>query len=147
PYAFLINHICAWIGDMAGDRPVVIVCAYGGRDGGHDGQTVRDRQLQRLLPDSLPGRLILAAAGNDGADGIHGTCTIGPGRPGRLTWEADAGVEIKIYIDGAMPDEVKVVPLGAVQLEVSKPAIHGLSGAWLLTVAGRGQGAVELSTT
>ena len=57
-HEFLINHICAWIDRVAGDRPAVMSCGYGGGIGGRDGRLISDRQLGRMLPDSLPGALL-----------------------------------------------------------------------------------------
>jgi subtilisin family serine protease len=53
---------------VAGDRPSVVNLSLGGHMNGHDGTD----QLSELLDDLTgPGRIICAAAGNEGGDDIH----------------------------------------------------------------------------
>ena len=53
---------------VAGDRPAVVNLSLGGHNNAHDGTD----QLSELLDDLTgPGRIICAAAGNEGGDSIH----------------------------------------------------------------------------
>ena len=57
-----------WCFDKAAGRPAVVNMSLGGHHGGHDGATREERAMDQL---SGPGRIIVAAAGNERADNIH----------------------------------------------------------------------------
>jgi len=50
PNAYLLNSICGWLDRVAGARPVVISCSFGGNYGGCDGNLVQERQLNARFP-------------------------------------------------------------------------------------------------
>lgn len=54
--------------ELAGPRPAVITLSLGGHLGPHDGTTALENVIAR---ESGRGRIVVAAAGNEGADAIH----------------------------------------------------------------------------
>ncbi len=88
-----------WIFQKAKElqRPAVVNLSLGTQLGPHDGTSPYDRALEHL---SGPGRIIVAAAGNDGDTGIHAGKSLAPGS----RWTAEFGlnnrrVETAIQID------------------------------------------------
>ena len=57
-------------------RPVVINLSLGGHSGPHDGSTDFERHLSELF-EGIPGRALVAAAGNDGGRDIHASGQLG----------------------------------------------------------------------
>ncbi|MGF1474339.1 MAG: S8 family serine peptidase [Geminicoccaceae bacterium] len=54
--------------ELAGDRPCVINCSFGGHWGPHDGTSAIENVIARAAG---PGRIIVVAAGNEAEDQIH----------------------------------------------------------------------------
>jgi subtilisin family serine protease len=54
--------------ELAGSRPAVVSMSLGGHLGPHDGTTALENEIARM---SGPGRIVVVAAGNEGADQIH----------------------------------------------------------------------------
>ena len=67
-----------WIQLKAGSKPCVVNLSLGSQYGGHDGRADLDVAMAAL---SGPGRIIVAAAGNEGNSAIHAQATI----PGTTT--------------------------------------------------------------
>ncbi len=67
-----------WIVDQAGDQPCVINASLGTNGGPHDGTSLVEIGLDRLLKQK-PGRAMVIAASNSFADGIHAAGTVPPG--------------------------------------------------------------------
>ncbi len=59
---------CSYIFSQAGSKPAVINLSLGGHFGAHDGTSNYERSLSNLTG---PGRIIVAAAGNEGDELIH----------------------------------------------------------------------------
>lgn len=59
-----------WVEDVADTygKPVVINLSLGANDGGHDGNAPSELEIDRL---SGPGKIVVAAAGNEGSTAIH----------------------------------------------------------------------------
>ncbi len=79
-----------WIEQIAGERPSVVNLSLGGQFGPHDGTSDVDRALSGLTG---PGRLIVAAAGNEGGSGIHADATI----------PAAGSVQFKFFVTSYTP--------------------------------------------
>lgn len=103
PNSYLMGAIADWVDAVTGSRPVVVSCSFGGQFGGRDGQRVLERQLSARFAPDRPGRALCIAAGNDGADPIHGEVSFtGESSPGVFTWNvpADAtGATLDVYLD------------------------------------------------
>jgi subtilisin family serine protease len=99
--AHLINAICAWIDDIAtkANKPVVVSCSWSGQAGAHDGNTVRERQLNERFALNRAGRALCIAAGNDAQSQTHAELVFGNGKGGNLAWTAGSGCSLALYFD------------------------------------------------
>ena len=96
--AFLLGAVCEWLNEVAGKRPLVISCSFGGADGGHDGYLIEERQLDARFPLGAKGRAICIAAGNEGRDHFHADLTIGGNdQPAHLRWTARHATKLHLY--------------------------------------------------
>ncbi len=96
--AFLLGAVCEWLNEVAGKRPLVISCSFGGADGGHDGYLIEERQLDARFPLGAKGRAICIAAGNEGRDHFHADLTIGGNdQPAHLRWTARHATKLQLY--------------------------------------------------
>ncbi len=50
-------------------KPIVVNFSLGGHDGAHDGSDILERAINAFT--TLPGRVVVCSAGNEGADSIH----------------------------------------------------------------------------
>src|SRR5262249_22125403 len=60
-HAFLLGAVCTWLESVAGDRPLVVTCSFGGHYSGHDGCTILERELNARFAPSRAGRAICIA--------------------------------------------------------------------------------------
>lgn len=98
---YLLTTIVAWLDKIAAERkePLVVSCSFGGHSGGHDGNSVEERQLAVRFADDTRGRALLVAAGNEEDSGIHARVNVtGSGKPGALAWASKDGALVTIYI-------------------------------------------------
>ncbi len=91
----------SWIFDRAGDRPCVINMSIGSQTGPHDGTTALDRALAALTG---PGRLLVAAAGNEGGSEIHAGADLAPGE----TVDIEIGIYPYFPLAGAANDYLEL---------------------------------------
>ncbi|HXV93775.1 MAG TPA: S8 family serine peptidase [Pseudonocardia sp.] len=83
---------------LAGDRPAVVSLSLGSHFGAHDGTSALENEIARA---SGPGRIVVVAAGNEGADGIHARGRLVPGQDLVLPFRvADTGL---LYCDVWIP--------------------------------------------
>lgn len=80
------------------DQPCVVNLSLGGHFGGHDGSSVIERAIDQL---SGPGRIVVAAAGNEGGSRLHAGVDLDPGRPQPARWVADFQLE-RQFLDGQL---------------------------------------------
>jgi subtilisin family serine protease len=95
-----------FIFDRAGDRPCVINLSLGTNGGPHDGTTLVEQGVDRLLR-AKPNRAIAIAAGNSQGDDIHKAGTIPLGGSVDLVWETRyslGGQEMEVW----MPHDCRV---------------------------------------
>jgi len=69
----------------AGDRPCVVNVSLGTNGGPHDGSTLVEQGIDRLLTQA-PGRAVCIAASNSFADGIHAAGTVPSAGQHDLAW-------------------------------------------------------------
>ena len=72
-------------------EPAVVNLSLGTQEGPHDGTHILDQLINQLTG---PGRIVVAASGNEGADGIHAQVTLTP------TTSQDATMTIPAYTPG-----------------------------------------------
>jgi subtilisin family serine protease len=145
--AYLLNAICSWIDKVAGDTPVVISCSFGGKDSGHDGMRIEERQLDARFPLSSKGRALCIAAGNDGGYGMHAELAFGGKQdPGTLRWTATAPGTLAVFYDTAAEKDLRYVAGGDLELRESG-SVNALSGKYVSRlVVPAGQGEVRFYT-
>jgi subtilisin family serine protease len=124
---YLSGAICDWLERIAGSRPMVVSCSYGGGDGGHDGFTIEERQLDARFASSRQGRAICIAAGNDRTLNYHAGITIGGNdAPGKLNWNCPADADLHIYVD-AGDAEFELTPADGPNLTDKDMYVHPLT--------------------
>ncbi len=90
-FALLVESV-DWLFQQAAERgqPMVVNLSLGGHYGPHDGTSLEERALSALTG---PGRIVLASAGNEGADLIH----LGHdprGETGKTYFEVFSGLDV-----------------------------------------------------
>lgn len=139
--AYLLNAICAWVDEVAAKegKPAVITCSFGGQTGGRDGYLVDERHLSARFADSVKGRAICIAAGNEGYSRIHAAVNAGPDEKGTLKWVSFRGGIVDIYTDATNKADVQIE---CEQAKQSVQYVHGLTGNVVVQVvvpSGRGE--------
>jgi subtilisin family serine protease len=79
-----------YIFEKAAGRPCVINISLGTNGGPHDGTTLVEQGIDRLL-EAQPNRAVTIAASNSFADGIHAQGTVAQGQHADLAWLIPAG--------------------------------------------------------
>lgn len=103
---YLINAIAAWLDDVAGKRPLVVSCSFGGHDGPHDGTRIDERHLSARFAPGKTGRAICIAAGNEGDMPMHAEVNFGSSGE-ELSWTSYTPADLNIYVDA--PNEKDVL--------------------------------------
>lgn len=123
---YLITALLAWLDQESGNRPLVISNSWGGHRSGHDGTTLVERQIDERFPADRPGRLVLFAAGNDGAVGLHSSKSFSDAaQPGVLRFPRvgkDDEVEVTLYFDSNDPTVTTKASLSKASF------VHGITG-------------------
>ncbi len=92
-----------YIFDRAGTRPCVINVSLGTNGGPHDGSTLVEDGIDRLLREA-PNRSVVIAASNSYGDGIHASGTVNPGHATDLVWQIPPGDftqnEFEVWYEG-----------------------------------------------
>jgi hypothetical protein len=137
---FLARAACVWLDRLAGDRPLVVPCSFGGHMGGHDGYMVAERQLSEVFAPERKGRVLCVAGGNEREVRLHAGLTLGgPDRSATLRWVPQAQEsKVCIYMEDVKKDDL-AWDTQAEGRPGEVPYIHNLSGSLVLDVPG-GQG-------
>lgn len=69
-----IDSVAAVLG-----KPYVINLSFGGHSGAHDGTSLQEQAIDNLVGPGKSGKVIVAAAGNDGDENIHAGGTLNSG--------------------------------------------------------------------
>lgn len=107
----LLLEAVEYIFQKAGDRPAVVNLSLSTTGGPHDGTTLVEQGLQRLLETS--GRAIVVSAGNSFHRGVHAQGTVKGETWEELKWTVDprgAKNEMEIWYRGASPLTVLLIP-------------------------------------
>lgn len=93
-----------YVFDRAGDRPCVVNISLGTNGGPHDGSTLVEDGIDRLVRQA-PNRAVVLAASNAFDDGIHASGQVAQGGQADLLWEIPSGDsshnELEIWYAGA----------------------------------------------
>ncbi|MEM9666658.1 MAG: S8 family serine peptidase, partial [Bacteroidota bacterium] len=109
----VINGV-QYIFDKAGamGKPAVVNLSLGGHSGPHDGTSLYEQTLSSL---SGPGRVIVAAAGNEGSDFIHAGGAVDPTKPNETVFFA--GNPQQVFMEmWYKPNAVQGVSIGVYTL-------------------------------
>ena len=105
--AYLLGAIIEWLQKVAGDRPLVVSCSFGGHAGGHDGYRADELQLDARFPLDKKGRAMCICAGNEGLDHFHADTQLGnQDNPGVLHWSCDSPTVMRVYLQTSDPDDI-----------------------------------------
>jgi subtilisin family serine protease len=111
---YLLGAICEWVARKAKEahEPYVITCSWGNSAfGGHDGESVEERQLDARFPlegEGSKGRAICFAAGNAGHWRMHAAAQCGSGEKAKLLYTSSRSVLLSVYFDTMNPQDVRI---------------------------------------
>ncbi|MBL9176347.1 MAG: S8 family serine peptidase, partial [Verrucomicrobiales bacterium] len=89
-----------FIFDRAGTKPCVVNLSLGTNGGPHDGTTLVEQGLDRLVR-AQPNRAVVIAASNSYADGIHASGQVAAGGVVELAWQNPPGeCELEVWFAG-----------------------------------------------
>jgi len=132
---YLLNAAVGWLDKAAGARPLVISQSFGGHRGGHDGELIKERELNALLSLSRRGRAIVAAAGNEGTESFHSQVTFGGKTAAALiTWQTPEETDLNIYLNSS-DDDILIAPAGKTKLKVGKGWINPFTNQFVVQVS------------
>lgn len=94
-------------------QPLVVNLSLGGPGGPHDGSTNVEVALDQLFPRDQPGRALIVAAGNDGANDLHAG-----------GWVLDGETHVPFDVGGISNPAFEVWYRGAVELSIETPDHH-----------------------
>jgi subtilisin family serine protease len=124
PNSYLLGAICTWIDAIAGKKPVVLSCSFGGQFGGRDGSNALERQIDARFPSTLRGRAIVIAAGNEGGDRVHAEAGFSSwDKRGRIEWTVPEGIEAStlLWFNANDPKDIRWASVGKDKID---PATH-----------------------
>ena len=102
----------AWVFETAGDRPCVVNVSLGTNGGPHDGTTLVEQGIDRLLTQA-PNRSVTIAASNSFDDGIHAAGTVAKSGTLDLVWNVRPGDftdnELELWYPGGAKLSVDVI--------------------------------------
>jgi len=118
---FLLNAICEWLDSVAGARPLVVSCSFGGHRGGHDGYRIEERQLDARFPLNRQGRAIVIAAGNEALNEFHSAVSFADlNNSGVVTWQAEkSGAKLEIYFESGDLDDLDYASVKGMRIDAS----------------------------
>jgi len=132
-----------WIFDQAGSTPCAVNVSLGTNGGPHDGSTLVEIGLDRIL-QQRPGRSVVIAASNSFADGIHASGVVPIGGSADIGWivpdRDSTDNELEIWYSGQDRMSVELLgPNGRSLLTVQPGESEGLTsnGRTVVMVANR----------
>jgi subtilisin family serine protease len=148
---FLLGAACAWLEGVAGDRPLVVTCSFGGHGGGHDGRTIEERELSGRFAPTRAGRALCIAAGNEAEDGLHAQLKLAPGGgKTALEWLFDPAEEnkpsrafLRLFVDGARSTDLQQE--GGEEARLVEKYVNPLSKSWVFGYLVKPKGRLQLA--
>ncbi|WP_157846891.1 S8 family serine peptidase [Sphingobium fuliginis] len=132
-----------FIFDRAGTRPCVVNISLGTNGGPHDGTTLVERGIDRLLGQA-PNRAVVIAASNSYGDQIHASGRLAAGGSVDITWNRPPSTgwqdELEIWYGGADRIAIELLMPDGSSLGVVEPGQNGEAkdgGKVVLLVANR----------
>jgi hypothetical protein len=132
-----------YIFNAAAGRPCVVNISLGTNGGPHDGTTLVENGIDRLIGQA-PNRAVVISASNSFADGIHAAGTVPAGGAVDLVWDLPGGdsfsTELEVWYDGDDRFTLEVIaPNGASLMTVGPGENRTLtsSGRVVLLAANR----------
>lgn len=117
-----------YIFQKAGNRPCVINISLGTNGGPHDGSTLVEQGLDRLVK-AAPNRAIVIAAANSYNDGIHASGQLTQGETKDLIWQIPAGDlthnELEIWYESEDRIAVELITPNGRSLGIIEPGKNG----------------------
>jgi len=119
-----VMNAIRWVVDMADrlQRPLVLNLSLGGSGGPHDGTADLELGIDELFPPHQPGRIVVVAAGNDGAQDLHAGAS-------RLDTEQVFPLELDSYSDRDGAVAVEIWYAGSVEIAAETPG--GYRSDWV----------------
>jgi subtilisin family serine protease len=119
------QHIASgvkWCFDNSSGKPCVVNLSLGGHYGAHDGQGLEERALDGL---SGPGRIIVAAAGNERADNIHIGARFVPSQTETVIFDVEQNAQpqavMTLWYD--VQDDFEIVLVSPSGIEIPVPSV------------------------
>lgn len=104
-----------FIFDFAGNRPCVINLSLGTNGGPHDGRTLVEKAIDRLIKDK-PNRAVVVAAGNSFGEAIHAMGSVPAGGKVEIRWQIPpfdwTSNELELWYSGGDRFAVDVIDPG-----------------------------------
>lgn len=117
-----------YIFDRAGERPCVINISLGTNGGPHDGSTLVEDGIDRLVSQA-PNRAVTIAASNSFDDGIHAAGQVPQDGSADLVWEIPSGDsshnELEVWFSGTDRFEIELIAPGGQSLGQVTPGQNG----------------------
>jgi subtilisin family serine protease len=108
-----------WCFDNSNGRPCVVNLSLGGHYGAHDGQGVEERVLAQL---SGPGRIVVAAAGNEREDNIHIGARFGPSQTETVIFDVAQNAQpqavMTLWYDVRDDFDIALISPGGIEMPV-----------------------------
>ena len=101
-----VVNALSFIDEMADrlGKPYVVNMSIGGHFGPHDGTTLHEQAIDRLVGPGIPGKAVVVSAGNEGDEDIHASGTVPPGQREEVEFEIPRGggvAVIDIWYEGS----------------------------------------------
>lgn len=148
--AYLLGAICGWVEKVAGGRPFVVTCSFGGHKGGHDGFRIQERELTARFAASARGRALCIAAGNEGEDRLHARVEFAKkGDKTVLRWvptseEKPAAAVLTLFLDAGTERDILIEK--PAEVRVLSGRRNRLSGSFEVALMVPAEGKLELSS-
>lgn len=121
-----------YIFDKAGDRPCVVNISLGTNGGPHDGTTLVEEGIDRMLAEA-PNRAVTIAASNSFDDGIHAQGAVPQDGTAELAWRVPAGDashnEFELWYRGEDRISIEIVNPAGQSLGTIRPGENGTASS------------------